>query len=123
MTLNFNTPPSPPFIANPHLWDEFGFYTPEPTIPSSTQNPYENIEETSHNPSTKRPNPSHYLYSFLPEELPDFDTMELYPPAKPDPSAASSFRAPIWPIIEDYRAWMSNVPDPKRRKLFQDLAL
>lgn len=28
MTLNFNSPPSPPIIVNPHLWDEFGFFTP-----------------------------------------------------------------------------------------------
>ncbi|KAI3883032.1 hypothetical protein MKX03_003457 [Papaver bracteatum] len=123
MTLNFNAPPSPPFIVNPHLWDEFGFFTHEPTAPSFIQNLYEIIDEPSHNPSTKRPNPSHYLYSFFPEELPEFDPMELYPPANPDPSAASSSRAPVWPTIDDYRSWMSNVPDPKRRKLFQDLAL
>ncbi|KAI3908201.1 hypothetical protein MKW98_029502, partial [Papaver atlanticum] len=64
--LNFQTPSSPPIIVNPYQWDDFGFYTLEPTVPFNNPNPYEITWEPIHTPTAKRPNPSHYLYSFLP---------------------------------------------------------
>lgn len=113
----------PPYIVNPHQWDDYGFYTPEPSEPFMNQNSYEITWEPNLNLSTKIPNPSHYLYSFLPDYLENFEPMELYPPAKPDPSAASSSTAHIWPTIDDYRAWMLSEPNTKRRKLFKYLAV
>ncbi|RZC94365.1 hypothetical protein C5167_003929 [Papaver somniferum] len=94
-------PLSPPYVVNPHLWDEFGFYTPEPKETVDLPNPYELTWETTTTSSAKRPNPSHYIYSFLPEDLAKFDPIELYPAANTDPSAASSSRPLIWPTIDD----------------------
>ncbi|KAI3848803.1 hypothetical protein MKX03_017851 [Papaver bracteatum] len=117
------TPPlSPPYVVNPLLWDEFGFFTPEPTEPIHLPNVCEITWDQTITSSAKRPNPSNYVYSFRPEELEKFDPMELYTPTHPDPSAASSFRDPIWPTIDDYRAWILQEPNKKRRKLFKELA-
>ncbi|KAI3906392.1 hypothetical protein MKW92_052232 [Papaver armeniacum] len=75
LLVKIKKPKSPPFVVNPHQWDEFGFNTPEPFV---NPNPYDLSWEPKYNISTKRPNPSHYLYNFHPEELEAFNPQDLY---------------------------------------------
>ncbi|KAI3872794.1 hypothetical protein MKX03_018997, partial [Papaver bracteatum] len=113
-------PDTPPIIVNPHQWDEYGFNTPEPYVNPS---PYEISWEPKYNISAKRPNPSYYLYNFLPEELETFNPKDLYAPATSNPAATSSSTAHLWPTFEDYRNWITSEPDPKRRKQYKELAV
>ncbi|KAI3921705.1 hypothetical protein MKW98_016561 [Papaver atlanticum] len=88
LLLKIKRPNTPPIVViNPHQWDEYGFNTPEPYV---NPNPYKISWEPIHNISTKRPNPSHYLYNFHPEELEAFNPIDLYPLANSDSDAASS---------------------------------
>ncbi|KAI3956250.1 hypothetical protein MKW92_000806 [Papaver armeniacum] len=111
---------SPPFVVNPHQLDEFGFNTPEPFF---NPNPYEITWEPKYNISTKRPNPSHYLYNFHHEELKVSNHQDVYPPATSDPATALSSTAHLWPTFEDYRNWITSELDPKRGKQYKELAV
>ncbi|KAI3884709.1 hypothetical protein MKW92_004201, partial [Papaver armeniacum] len=68
-------PDSPIFVANPHQWNDIDYNHNEPYI---NPQPYEITWIPNHTPSAKRPNPSHYLYNFLPENLEEFQPMDLF---------------------------------------------
>ncbi|KAI3881799.1 hypothetical protein MKX03_002813, partial [Papaver bracteatum] len=105
-------PNSPIFVVNPHQWDDIDYNHNEPYI---NPQPYE-ITWIPHTPSAKRPNPNHYLYNFFPENLEEFQPLDLFPTGTSDTTAASSSRAHLWTTIDDYKAWMISEPDPKQRK-------